>query len=204
MRPERPIPLRLLLLAASLTALAGCGSSPQRSCGGNNDYLAAIERPPLQLPPDIVPSERIKPLAIPPVDPVPNVLDPVPACLDQPPRFFARKGAVADPVEEVVRAWAAAWAARQPEAVMQTYSSAFEAPGEGGSAAFLEQRREQVAGGRAPEPRLEDFNVTASAPDRRVVTFVQRFGDGALRKELTLVREPGGWRIVSERTLEVL
>ena len=204
MRPERLFPLRLLLLAASLAALAGCGSSPQRSCGGNNDYLAAIERPPLQLPPDIVPSERIKPLAIPPVDPVPNVLDPVPACLDQPPRFFARKGAVADPVEEVVRAWAAAWAARQPEAVMQTYSSAFEAPGEGGSAAFLEQRREQVAGGRAPEPRLEDFNVTASAPDRRVVTFVQRFGDGALRKELTLVREPGGWRIVSERTLEVL
>jgi len=37
-----------------------------------------------------------------------------------------------------------------------------------------------------------------------VVTFVQRFGDGALRKELTLVREPAGWRIVSERTIEVL
>jgi hypothetical protein len=37
-----------------------------------------------------------------------------------------------------------------------------------------------------------------------VVTFVQRFGDGGLRKELTLVREAAGWRIVSERTLEVL
>jgi len=204
MRPVRPTPLRLLLLAVPLAALAGCGSSPKRACGGDSEYLAAVERPPLQLPPEIVPSERLKPLAIPPVDPAPNVLDPAPACLDQPPRYFDRRGAVADPVEEVVRAWAAAWAARQPDAVIQNYSSAFQAPGEGGSAAFLEQRGEQVAGGRAPEPRLEEFNVTASAPDRRVVTFVQRFGDGALRKELTLVREPAGWRIVSERTLEVL
>jgi hypothetical protein len=36
------------------------------------------------------------------------------------------------------------------------------------------------------------------------VTFVQRFGDNAVRKELTLVHEPAGWRIVAERTLEVL
>ena len=77
-------------------------------------------------------------------------------------------------------------------------------PGEGGSVAFLEQRREQVASGRAPEPRLEEMTVTTAAGDRRVVTFVQRFGDGGLRKELTLVREASGWRIVSERTLEVL
>jgi len=33
---------------------------------------------------------------------------------------------------------------------------------------------------------------------------VQRFGDNAVRKELTLVREGPGWRIVSERTIEVL
>jgi hypothetical protein len=33
---------------------------------------------------------------------------------------------------------------------------------------------------------------------------VQRFGDGAVRKELILAREAGIWRIVAERTLEVL
>jgi hypothetical protein len=87
---------------------------------------------------------------------------------------------------------------------VDNYSSAFQAPGGAGSAAFLEQRREQVATGRAPEAKLEDVTVTTAGPDRRVVTFVQRFGDGALRKELTLVREPAGWRIVSERTIEVL
>jgi ketosteroid isomerase-like protein len=204
MRSLRPIPLRLLLLALPLVALAGCSSSPQRACGGNTDYLAAVERPPLQLPPEIVPTERMKPLAIPPVDPVPNVLDPVPACLDQPPRYFARKGAAADPAEEVVRAWNAAWAARQADAVIRTYSEAFQAPGQAGSAEFLDQREQQVATGPAPDAKLEDVTVTAAGPDRRVVTFVQRFGDGALRRELTLVREPAGWRIVSERTLEVL
>jgi hypothetical protein len=46
--------------------------------------------------------------------------------------------------------------------------------------------------------------VTPSGADRRVVTFVQRFGEGAVRKELTLVRDGATWRIVAERTLEVL
>ncbi len=200
----RPTPLRLLLVALPLAAIAGCSSGPQASCGGDTDYLTAVERPPLRLPPEVTPTERMKPLAIPPVDPNPTALDPPPRCLDQPPRFFARKGAVADPAEEIVRAWNSAWAARQPEAVVDNYSSAFQAPGGAGSAAFLEQRREQVATGRAPEAKLEDVTVTTAGPDRRVVTFVQRFGDGALRKELTLVREPAGWRIVSERTIEVL
>jgi hypothetical protein len=47
-------------------------------------------------------------------------------------------------------------------------------------------------------------NVTTVGADKRVVTFVQRFGDDRVRKELTLAREKQGWRIVSERTLEVL
>lgn len=204
MRLARPIPLQLLLVV-TLGTLAGCGAgNPQRACGGNDDYRTAVERPPLQLPPEIVPTERMQPLAIPPVDPVPNVLDPVPACLDQPPRYFARSGAAADPAEEVVRAWNAAWAARQPDAVLGIYSSAFQAPGGAGSAEFLDTREEQVATGPVPDARLEEVTVATAGPDRRVVTFVQRFGEGALRKELTLVREPAGWRIVAERTLEVL
>lgn len=194
--------LRLLVPVLLLATLAGCSTT--RSCGSNTEYLQAVERPPLQLPPEITPTERISPLAIPAVDPNPSVLDPVPLCLDDPPRFFARKGAAADSAEEAVRAWAAAWAARNPDAVVQAYSAEFQAPGAGGSAAFLEQRREQVASGRAPEARIDEVVVTPSGADRRVVTFVQRFGDGAVRKELTLVRDGAAWRIVAERTLEVL
>jgi len=197
----RPMPLRFLVPALLLLPLAGCSTT--RSCEGNQDYLQAVDRPRLQLPPEITPTERIAPLAIPPADPNPVMLEPQPRCLDQPPPYFARTGAVADPAEDAVRAWAAAWAARQPDAVLQAYASSFTPP-EGGSAEFLEQRREQVESGRAPDTRLEDVEVTAAGADRRVVTFVQRFGEAALRKELPLVRDGSAWRIVSERTIEVL
>jgi hypothetical protein len=193
---------RLLVLAVPLALLAGCGTT--RSCGSDSDYLQAVERAPIKLPPEVTPTERIQPLAIPPVDPNPAKLDPQPRCLDEPPKFFARKGAVADPAEEAVRLWAWAWASRKADAVIQMYSPGFQSAGEGGVAAFLEQRRQQVETGRPPEPKLEDVAVTASGADRRVVTFVQRFGEGGVRKELTLAREGEIWRIVAERTLEVL
>jgi len=199
----RLTPLRLLALALPLVAVTGCSSTP-RSCGGDTEYLQAVERPPIRLPPEITPTERIQPLVIPPVDPNPTALEPVPRCLDEPPKFFARKGTVADSAEDAVRLWAWAWASRKPDAVVQMYSSSFSAPSEGGAAAFLEQRRQQVETGRSPEAKLEDVTVTASGADRRVVTFVQRFGEGAVRKELILAREAGIWRIVAERTLEVL
>jgi hypothetical protein len=198
----RLTPLRLLVPVLLLATLAGCSTT--RSCGSNTEYLQAVERPPLQLPPEITPTERISPLAIPAVDPNPSVLDPVPLCLDDPPRFFARKGAAADSAEEAVRALGGGLGGAQARRGGAGVLPEFQAPGEGGSAAFLEQRREQVASGRSPEARLDEVVVTPSGADRRVVTFVQRFGDGAVRKELTLVRDGAAWRIVAERTLEVL
>jgi hypothetical protein len=195
-------PLRLLLPALLLVVLAGCGTT--QSCGGNDDYLKAVDRPPLNVPEGIGATERISPLTIPPAAPDAAKLDPAPNCLDEPPQYFARKGTVADPAEEAVRAWATAWAERRADAVASMYSPLFQAPGEGGSAAFIEQRTQQVTTGRAPSARLEDVTVNAVSADRRVVTFVQRFGDDGVRKELTLVREGQAWRIVSERTIEVL
>jgi hypothetical protein len=193
--------LRLLALALPLAVLAGCGTT--RSCGSDTDYLQAVERPPIKLPPEVTPTERIQPMVIPAVDPNPVKLDPQPQCLDQPPKFFARRAPTADAAEEAVRLWAWAWASRKTDTVIQMYSPSFQAAGEGGAAEFLEQRRQQIETGRPPEPKLEDVTVTAPGADRRVVTFVQRFGEGAVRKELTLAREGELWRIVAERTLEV-
>ena len=192
----------LSLLAALLPALAGCNT--QRSCGGNQDYLAAVDRPPLQLPPGLVASERVDPLQIPAASPTPVRLDPAPRCLDQPPPYFARAGAVADTSEEAVKAWALAWNQRDVDTVMAMYADNFQSPGGGGSVAYLDQRREQVTAGRSPSPNLEDVQVTTVSANRRVVSFVQRFGDDGVRRELTLDFDGANWRIVSERTVEVL
>lgn len=192
--------LRLSLSVLALLALAGC-STMQASCGGNDDYLKAQERPRLQLPPDVMASETVKPVVIPPPSADQQKLDPVPRCLDYPPQFFARKSAPPDSAEAAVRGWAAAWAAHKPDAVMQMYSSSFQAPGAAGSAAFLEQREEQVATGDLPSPDLQDVVVTSQGPDKRVVTFVQVFGKERIRRELTLERDGQAWKIVSERTL---
>jgi len=193
---------RFVLPGLLLACLAGCGTT--QSCFEGAEYQKAKDRPRLQLPPEAPGSERMAPLAIPPAEPDATKLDPQPKCIDEPPSFFGRKGAVADSAEEAVNAWAVAWADRKTDAVAQMYSPAFQAPGEGGSAAFLEQRRQQVQTGRSPAARLEDVTVSTVGADRRVVTFVQRFGEDRIRKELSLVREPQGWRIVAERTLEVL
>ena len=50
---------------------------------------------------------------------------------------------------------------------------------------------------------VENLRVEPDGQDRRVATFVQRFGTNSLRKELTLVREAGSWRIVAERVIDV-
>jgi hypothetical protein len=82
-------PMRLVLSALLLATLAGCGTT--QSCGGNQDYLKAQERPRLQLPPSMVASERIAPVVIPPAAPDAQKLDPQPRCLDYPPAFFSSK-----------------------------------------------------------------------------------------------------------------
>jgi hypothetical protein len=199
-----PNPRLLVLPAVLAVGLAGCGTT--RSCSGNTDYLQSRERPPLQMPEGVSGSERVggTALKIPPTAPDADKLDPAPRCLDEPPPFFKLKPAVADTAEAAVNVWASAWANRKPDQVAAFYSRGFQAQDGAGAAAFIDERREQVANGARPEPRLDNLTVSEPAPDRRVVSFVQTFGNEKVRRELTLVREPTGWRIVAERTFESL
>ena len=190
-----------LLSGLTLTVLlTGCGTTSP--CRGNADYLEAQDRPRLNMPEGVPGSERLAGgMVIPPPPAEMTKLDPAPNCLDQPPSFFGqRKQVAADSVEGALNAWAAAWAARNPDPVISLYSQQFQAP-EGGAGPYLNKRREEVTAGTPPAAKLEDVKVLVAGTDRRIVTFVQRFGDDSVRRELTLLRETLGWRIVAERTL---
>jgi uncharacterized lipoprotein len=89
----RSLTLRLLAPCLSLVVLTGCSAT--RSCFDDTDYLAAVDRPRLQMPEGVPGSERIAPLEIPPAAPDATKLDPEPRCLDEPPSYFARKTPVA-------------------------------------------------------------------------------------------------------------
>lgn len=202
-----PVPstsFRLLALPGlAIVALAGCAT--QNPCGENPEYLSAQDRPKLQMPEGLQASERLAGgMVIPPVDPDAAQLDPAPKCLDQPPPYSGKRAVTAGSPEEAVSVWAAAWSNRKPDQVAAFYSPQFETTEAGGAASYIDEVRAQVATGPTAEPRLEEMKSVDAGPDRKVVTFVQRFGGDAYRKELTLARDAQGWRIVAERTLQKL
>jgi hypothetical protein len=202
--PVSSTSLRLLVLPGLvLAALTGCAT--KNPCGENPEYLAAQERPRLQMPEGLIGSERMTGgMVIPPAAPDPTRLDPAPKCLDQPPAYFGPKAVMAGSVEEAVYVWASAWANRKPDQVAAFYSPQFETTESGGATAYIDDVRKQVASGGAPDARLEELKAKDAGNDRKVVTFVQRFGKDAYVKELTLAKDAQGWRIVAERTLEKL
>jgi len=193
----------LVLAGLAVTALAGCAT--QNPCAEDSEYLAARDRPRLQLPEGVTGSERLGgTMTIPPAAPDAAKLDPQPQCLDQPPSYFGNKAVMKGSAEEAVYVWASAWANRKPEQVAAFYSPQFETSDKGGAAAHIASLKEEVANGDVPDARLEEMKTRDAGPDRKVVTFVQRFGRKAYVKELTLAQDAQGWRIVAERTLDSL
>lgn len=194
----------LVACALLLPLLTGCfGGKSETVCSEKNEpYLASRNNALLKVPDGMTQPNRSEALTIPDAKAANH--SGRAACLDEPPSYFRSTGTTARSPEEVVASWAQAWANREADAVVALYSSSFTAPTDSaGSAAWLEQRREQVATGPTPDSQVEGLRVEPDGEDRRIVRFVQKFGTNTLRKELTLVREGGSWRIVAEKVAEV-
>jgi hypothetical protein len=195
------VSFRALPLICFVALASGCGGGESTCADVQEAYREATEQPPLRVPDGLTAPNRSDALAIPEVKASNGERR---SCLDEPPSYFRSAGTVARSPEEVVASWAQAWANREADAVVALYSTKFEAPTDvGTSAAWLEQRREQVATGPVPDPMVEDLEVEPEGADRRLVRFVQNFGANSLRKELILIREAGSWRILEERVSEV-
>ena len=191
--------VRVLAMLSAAFVLGACGGRDPVCTPPDEPYLSARNNAPLRVPDGMTSPSRAEALAIPEVRSAQNGSGRS-SCLDEPPSYFRSAGTVARSPEEVVASWAQAWASREADAVVALYSTSFKAPTDAaGSAAWIEQRREQVATGPTPDPMVEGLTVEAAGGDRRVAKFVQKFGANALRKELTLVRESGSWRIVEEK-----
>jgi uncharacterized lipoprotein len=189
-----------VFLALSLPLLAACGGSEPGCMDPKEPYLAARNNPQLQVPDGMTQPNRSEALAIPADKSAANKAGQTASCLDAPPSYFRSTGTVARSPEEVVASWAQAWANREADAVVALYSTQFVAPTDtAGASAWLEQRREQVATGPVPDSMVQGMKVEPDGADRRVVSFTQRFGTNALKKQLVLVRESGSWRIVEEK-----
>ena len=186
-----------------LPLLAACGGGTEQVCTERREpYHVSRDNPLLKVPEGMSQPNRSEALAIPATKPAGRAAST--SCLDEPPSYFRASGTNARSPEEVVASWAQAWANREADAVVALYSSSFAAPTDSaGSAAWLEQRREQVATGPVPDSVVEGIRVEPEGSDRRIVSFVQKFGTNSLRKELILVRESGSWRIVAEKVAEV-
>jgi hypothetical protein len=199
-RPAR----RLLICGLALmpVLLTACGGGSEQVCEERNEpYLSSRNNPLLKVPDGMSQPNRSEALAIPDAK---GARSGRASCLDEPPSYFRSAGTTARSPEEVVASWAQAWANREADAVIALYSTTFTAPTDSaGSAAWLEQRREQVATGPVPDSMVEGLRVDSDGGERRIVTFVQKFGANSLRKELILVREGGSWRIVAEKVAEV-
>jgi hypothetical protein len=197
-----------LTVVAAFALLSACGGHLQAICRDTDEpYMHAANNDSLKVPEGMAQPNRSESLEIPApkADSAKNTAqNSAGHCLDEPPSYFRSTGTVARSPEEVVASWAQAWASREADAVLELYSKNFIAPTDSpGAATWLEQRREQVATGTAPEPRIEKLRIEPDGEDRRLATFVQHFGRNSLRKELVLVREAGSWRIVEEKVSEL-
>jgi hypothetical protein len=189
------------VLFLTVAALSACGGRSRNCETTNEPYLTARSDAPLQIPDGLTSPDRANALTVPNTTVAGKAGS---GCLAEPPSYFRSSGTVARSPEEVVASWAQAWSSREADAVVELYSTKFAAPTDtAGPKAWLEQRREQVATGPVPDAMVEALKVEPDGADRRIATFVQKFGTNTLRKQLVLVRESGSWRIVEEKVLEV-
>ncbi len=160
------------------------------------EAVAQVEAVPEEAPP-VAPPEAVN-VALVEVEGV------VPQALSVPQAVDTRR----DDLVALLNRWAADWAGQKVEAYLAAYADDFR-PGQGLShQQWLAQRRTRLARPESIEVQLADFEVQFNGDTHASVTAIQyyrseRYSD-TVRKRFQLLRGADGWKIVSEKTIEVL
>ncbi|MCP3960375.1 MAG: hypothetical protein GY719_21230 [bacterium] len=128
--------------------------------------------------------------------------DSEPATSDQPaPPVLDREG-IAEEVERVALAWAAAWSEQNADDYLSLYAPSYSPP-DLTRDVWESQRRARIRAPESIEVSLSELDVEVADATHAVARFLQYYRAGdknlAARKALDLERLDGEWRIVGER-----
>lgn len=105
-------------------------------------------------------------------------------------------------VERTLRAWAAAWSARDAEAYLGFYSPEFKTPGKQDFAAWSAERKTRVTRPEFIKVSIDNLKITQKGNTAQA-TFTQQYESNVLkdtsRKTMRLVVEDNCWKILEER-----
>ncbi len=105
-------------------------------------------------------------------------------------------------IERTLRAWVAAWSARDPEAYLTFYSEKFKVPGGGDFATWSQDRKGRLTRPEYIKVSFDKLNIKISG-NKAQASFAQKYESNILKdsskKTLQLEREGTAWKIVEER-----
>jgi len=105
-------------------------------------------------------------------------------------------------VERTLRAWAAAWSARDADAYLSFYSPEFKTPDQQEFAAWSEERKTKVTRPEFIKISIDRLKISLKGNTAKA-SFTQQYESNIVKdsgnKTMQLVRQGGNWKILDER-----
>jgi len=105
-------------------------------------------------------------------------------------------------VERTLRAWAAAWSARDADAYLSFYSPEFKTPDQQEFAAWSEERKTKVTRPEFIKVSIDRLKISLKGNTAKA-SFTQQYESNIVKdsgnKTMQLVRQGGNWKILDER-----
>ncbi|CAM8652972.1 Tetratricopeptide repeat [Comamonadaceae bacterium] len=163
--------------------------------------VAANTKPAVPATP--VPTPAPAAAAVPPTSttPAPSAVVPAPAPVAAKPAAVDSSANASKDVENAVRNWAKAWAARDVKAYLASYGKEFATPDGNSRSAWEEERRQRITSKSKISVKLENLSVTVNG-NKATARFRQDYKANELavssRKSLELAKSGERWVIVRE------